>query len=438
MEKLVQEYQRMKKILEEPDAHFPKLGSSEPAPQFKDDKILHGCIPACVSKVTLNAYQYDLSFKDGSMKMHAPDIALLSSWATTATFGNAKTGETLQDDHVRKGKDILLKDHLAPGTPEQQLLSLLNKNLAHYLKAFVQKNILPDAKYIQLDPYKINVYDTGDFFTAHKDSPIPSTMIGTLILILPSADLKGGIMKFSHGGETMDVRVDEDDLTIVAFTSDVLHEVTPITEGTRVSISFKFSVGTTENDHSSVWKYDDDDDDTDTEQMIVLPNNFVPSVHIEKPYGYVMDHEYTWNNLSPASLRGNDLTKYKMFKSHPDVERIEMVCVICRSQGEIGYENQTKGDFDVFLAEEQDVMRATSHQKPRMCPYGEDFVFFKHQNEIQYLKERDTISHQKTSFAEYVGNESRPGSWDCVYYSAAFLVFPKNHKKRKVEEVLFD
>jgi len=97
-----------------------------------------------------------------------------------------------------------------------------------------------DDDQLHAEIYKLLVYQKGGFFSAHRDTEKVKRMIGTLSLSLPTVG-EGGELVVLHGGKESiyDMNVQEpSELAYVAFYSDCVHEVKPITEGHRVSLIF--------------------------------------------------------------------------------------------------------------------------------------------------------------------------------------------------------
>ncbi|KAF8530167.1 hypothetical protein BU17DRAFT_36246 [Hysterangium stoloniferum] len=92
---------------------------------------------------------------------------------------------------------------------------------------------------------KLNVYTSGGFFKAHRDTPRQGRHIGTLLVALPSS-YKGGILRAAHEGEEIkfswEDEISESDhgisLPWAFIFSDVEHEVLPVTSGVRISLAF--------------------------------------------------------------------------------------------------------------------------------------------------------------------------------------------------------
>jgi predicted 2-oxoglutarate/Fe(II)-dependent dioxygenase YbiX len=122
-------------------------------------------------------------------------------------------------------------------------------------------------KAIKAELYKLNVYGEarrdggplvylthisgkGAFFKPHKDTPRSSTMFGSLVIVFPTKH-EGGALMLRHGGSewTFDsatmVRTQVDpSIAYIAFYSDVEHEVTPVTSGYRVTLTYNLYFST--------------------------------------------------------------------------------------------------------------------------------------------------------------------------------------------------
>ncbi|KAJ7093441.1 hypothetical protein B0H15DRAFT_1020826 [Mycena belliarum] len=102
-------------------------------------------------------------------------------------------------------------------------------------------------KVLRAEMYTLNVYGSGSFFKAHKDTPRGEDMIGSLVLVFPTAHT-GGELTLSHGGNTWTfdsaaelaarTPASTPAVAYVAFYSDVTHAVEPVRSGHRVSITY--------------------------------------------------------------------------------------------------------------------------------------------------------------------------------------------------------
>lgn len=99
---------------------------------------------------------------------------------------------------------------------------------------------------LQADLYKLLVYEPGGFFLAHRDTEKAPGMLGTLIIVLPSAHAGGELIVRHDGREnTLDLRtLDPGELPYAAFYADCEHEVRPVTEGHRVCLVYNLIMTT--------------------------------------------------------------------------------------------------------------------------------------------------------------------------------------------------
>ncbi|KAF5357327.1 hypothetical protein D9758_005965 [Tetrapyrgos nigripes] len=86
--------------------------------------------------------------------------------------------------------------------------------------------------------------DQGSFFKAHKDTPRADNMVASLVIVFPTAH-EGGSLILRHGGEEFVYDSAKElgsastpSIGYVAFYSDVEHEVTPVTSGYRVTLTY--------------------------------------------------------------------------------------------------------------------------------------------------------------------------------------------------------
>jgi hypothetical protein len=115
---------------------------------------------------------------------------------------------------------------------------------------------------VKTELYKLNVYSTllfhfylylvlryrpgkGSFFKPHVDTPRSDKMFGSLVIVLPSPH-EGGALLLRHrnqewtfdSGEALAAAEDQPSIGYVAFFSDIEHEVTPVTSGHRITLTY--------------------------------------------------------------------------------------------------------------------------------------------------------------------------------------------------------
>ncbi|KAF7288759.1 Fe2OG dioxygenase domain-containing protein [Mycena indigotica] len=116
---------------------------------------------------------------------------------------------------------------------------------------------------ITAELYKLNVYSEfnprkvlpfiecppgpGSFFKSHKDTPRRKSMVGSLVIVLPT-EHRGGQLNLSHGKNsfTFDSAVrlsgQGGSIAYVAFFSDVTHAVEPVVSGHRVTLTYNLLI----------------------------------------------------------------------------------------------------------------------------------------------------------------------------------------------------
>ena len=108
------------------------------------------------------------------------------------------------------------------------------------------QSIVPTVVGLKAELYKLNIYARGGFFKAHVDTPHSEKMFGSLVVCLPT-QFTGGELIVRHHKE--EIKYDwsstasdtSSTLHWAAFFSDVEHEVLPLSEGYRVTLTYNLS-----------------------------------------------------------------------------------------------------------------------------------------------------------------------------------------------------
>ena len=107
--------------------------------------------------------------------------------------------------------------------------------------------MMPDMcpnKCVRAELYKLNIYSgPGGYFKSHVDTPRSSEMFGSLVVCLPT-QFTGGELVTRHKGQ--EIRFDWSStpqspmkkVSWAAFFSDVEHEVQPVTDGHRFTLTY--------------------------------------------------------------------------------------------------------------------------------------------------------------------------------------------------------
>ncbi|KAL1959356.1 hypothetical protein VTO42DRAFT_2159 [Malbranchea cinnamomea] len=98
---------------------------------------------------------------------------------------------------------------------------------------------------VRAELYKLNIYSgPSGLFRAHVDTPRSDSQFGSLVVCLPS-HFKGGNLEIRHNGQVVDF--DWSDLSSshiqwAAFYGDCEHEISKVTEGHRVTLTYNLYV----------------------------------------------------------------------------------------------------------------------------------------------------------------------------------------------------
>ncbi|KAF7288952.1 Fe2OG dioxygenase domain-containing protein [Mycena indigotica] len=156
----------------------------------------------------------------------------LAESCTRATFGRGT--EDILDESYRKAGKLDCADFAASldvGT--LRLVEAISPDLLDGRDDVEDKNIKAEL-------YKLNVYGQ---LSSHKDTPRAGVMIGSLVVVLPTAH-SGGALTLSHGDSTTSfdsgaLLADKpSSIAYAAFFSDVTHAVEEVTSGYRVTLTY--------------------------------------------------------------------------------------------------------------------------------------------------------------------------------------------------------
>eukprot|EP00026_Physarum_polycephalum_P003231 Phypoly_transcript_03241.p1 GENE.Phypoly_transcript_03241~~Phypoly_transcript_03241.p1 ORF type:complete len:534 (+),score=98.64 Phypoly_transcript_03241:111-1712(+) len=131
--------------------------------------------------------------QDQKVWMDCGDCASLSldtitPLCTPAPFGDLATMKTVFDPNVR----------IALECNASKFKFMDCRHMINTIMLYLKKTMWED-RYLDIEPYKLNVYEKGGFFKPHVDTPVNArTMVGTLVICLPVAHT-GGELIVRHG-----------------------------------------------------------------------------------------------------------------------------------------------------------------------------------------------------------------------------------------------
>lgn len=162
------------------------------------------------------------------------DLAQVVETSTFASFGHGK--ETVTDKSYRDAYAL---------EPEKFLTSFQLCNTS--ILGEIRQLLVPDVSSIRAELYKMNVYmGPTRHFKSHVDTPRGAGMFGSLVVCMPG-QFTGGALVTRHSGQQVmydwssSAAGGVDDTSSIrwaAFFSDVEHEILPITDGHRITLTY--------------------------------------------------------------------------------------------------------------------------------------------------------------------------------------------------------
>ncbi|MES2775434.1 MAG: hypothetical protein V4722_14765 [Bacteroidota bacterium] len=248
--------------------------------------VVSGSEPIIIPGLIINN-ALEISFPLAVMQIEA-----LIKQAHKAPFG--KGSKTIVDTNVRSVWEID-GDKILFLNPAWDVL------IADILKK-VKAGLGIEKTEVSASFYKLLIYETGDFFVAHKDSEKEKGMFGTLIIGLPSKHTGGALsVRFDGKEETFGFEdvVSQYQMPFVAFYADCEHEIQKINSGYRVCLTYNLMQKESKNRLQLM------ESKTYVQQMAALLQQQVQ----EAPLIILLKHQYTPENFSLESLKHNDRFK---------------------------------------------------------------------------------------------------------------------------------
>jgi predicted 2-oxoglutarate/Fe(II)-dependent dioxygenase YbiX len=153
-------------------------------------------------------------------------VRKLIEFGEPARFGRG--AETLTDPNVRDTWEI----------PKRLVSAVWNDaSLADILATVKDELGLPHRAELTADLHSFLVYEPDQFFLAHQDSEKDDSMIGTLVVTLPST-YAGGELIVGRDEELKAYRGSRSALSLVAFYADCRHEVLRVKSGYRITLTY--------------------------------------------------------------------------------------------------------------------------------------------------------------------------------------------------------
>ncbi|KAF2140234.1 uncharacterized protein K452DRAFT_231093 [Aplosporella prunicola CBS 121167] len=181
----------------------------------------------------------------------------------------------------------------------------LPRVLSHVVKDL---GITYGPHHVSAQLYKMLLYEKGALFKEHQDTEKVPGMFGTLVICLPSPH-EGGDVEMRHGSMKKRFSTSTAGPSFVCWYSDVKHEIKEVTAGYRWVLTYNLvkpkafmpeSAATARANSRAL-----------RATLREWTNNNVhrgPSVNADY-YVYLLDHQYTDENLGYRALKGRDQAK---------------------------------------------------------------------------------------------------------------------------------
>jgi len=262
-----------------------------------------------------------------------------------ARFGRGE--ETVTDPDVRDTWEI----------PKHLVRAEWNDAALKAALATVKEELgLPNAAGLTADLHSFLVYETNQHFLAHQDSEKDDSMVGTLVVTLPSS-YAGGELMVGLGEEWKAYRGSKTALSLVAFYADCRHEVLRVKSGYRITLTYNLLL------HGDTSR-PEGDEGTVAELADLLREHF--STPVPRHYGgpatdppnrlvYLLDHEYTFRGLSWRRLKGADASRVALLRTAADKAGCEAILALADIQtthsafpADEGYGYRRRGWYDDY------------------------------------------------------------------------------------------
>jgi hypothetical protein len=160
--------------------------------------------------------------------------------------------------------------------------------------------------------YKLLIYEKGGFFLPHRDTEKTAGMFGTLTIVLPSVHCGGELVIRHEGREaTVDLsNTETSELTFAAFYADCEHAIKPITQGSRMCLTYNLlqcRAGKKKTITAPLYDLEAD------RAGAILEQTFKKSGAPTK-LAWLLEHQYSPAGLSFSGLKGKDAALTKVMR----------------------------------------------------------------------------------------------------------------------------
>ena len=260
--------------------------------------------------------------------------------AKKAPFG--KGSDTIYDENVRKTWEIEASDISFKMNSWQKFLSAAMEN--------IKLDLGIESWEVELELYKLLVYEPSGFFLKHKDSEKAKGMFGTLLIGLPSKH-SGGELVVEFGSETETISFDRTcssgEIAYAAFYADCDHEIKPVTEGYRIVLAYNMIKKGSE----AAEPYLSKSEHVDTIKNLLIKEEYN---NADIPKIFLLGHQYTPKNFSFQNLKLNDRAKAEiLLQAAKEADFYHNLCLITSyKNGMPSYDGDLADGSDFFTIDD--------------------------------------------------------------------------------------
>ncbi|KAF8211214.1 hypothetical protein K438DRAFT_2039655 [Mycena galopus ATCC 62051] len=204
---------------------------------------------------------------------------------------------------------------------------------------------------VRCEPYKLLLYETGSHFLPHQDTEKTKGMFATIVVVLPSS-FQGGAAHLSHGDLSTIIDSSANSLSnisVLAWYTDVMHEIKPITGGYRLAIAFNLI-----QTANSRPKLPETSDFLTRLRHVLLSWKKQSDSTAPAKLIYLLQHKYSLDSLRSNRLKGAD--SYRVVLLHSLAKQLKFDIGLANAECHlVGYGDSggygSEDDDDVGMAE---------------------------------------------------------------------------------------
>ncbi|VDB99822.1 unnamed protein product [Peniophora sp. CBMAI 1063] len=285
--------------------------------------------------------------------------------------------------------------------------------------------------------YKLLVYEVGSHFHLHQDTEKAPGMFATVVIVLPSQH-EGGSVHVQHGRQRKTLQSSGQGLlttTVMAWYTDVFHEVKPVTGGYRVALTYNLMHDPSMPDIPRA-PADDGVFDQIQEALQLWHVKELLGQKRPKRLIHALSHHYSEVNLSFSHLKGPDATLVSLLRDAASMHGF-YVALGHLSYTEKGYGNDNGPPSDSEEEEEDPGMcevtktRLTLQLKSGFngADIGRDKkISNKSKKNDDLMMDDEYWDRQEpddTEYEGYMGNGA--GSLEYFYHRTVVAIWPLSH-----------